>query len=224
MPLTRKGNKIMGAMQQQYGSRKAKKVFYASKNKGTISGVDEMSIQEKIIKRLEEREEPISDTVNRWKSKRTYRQASEVQGTDSGKKNISPSKKTHVDQKTERQAPPTPKLTQSKYNTHQEKKVKQDQNKKQVISRLSVKKAPAHSSKGTTPGLKPKLEGTLQDRILNRLEETRASKQTQAAAARARAKDAEDRREREERILSGKKQADDKKEAVRQANIINKRK
>ena len=35
MPLTKKGKKIMGAMQQQYGSSKAKKVFYASKNKGT---------------------------------------------------------------------------------------------------------------------------------------------------------------------------------------------
>jgi len=61
----------------------------------------------------------------------------------------------------------------------------------------------------------------LQDRILKRLQETRASKKTQAAADRARTKDAEDRREREERILAGKKRADKKKEAVRQANIIN---
>lgn len=30
----------MGAMQDQYGSDKGERVFYASKNKGTISGVD----------------------------------------------------------------------------------------------------------------------------------------------------------------------------------------
>tara|TARA_R100000008_G_scaffold31766_1_gene17720 strand:- start:246 stop:446 length:201 start_codon:yes stop_codon:yes gene_type:complete len=61
----------------------------------------------------------------------------------------------------------------------------------------------------------------LQERILKRLEETRASQRTQAAAARARAREAEDRREREERILAGKRRADDKREAVRQARIIN---
>ena len=40
MPLTPKGNKIMGAMKEQYGSEKGESVFYASKNKGTIKGVD----------------------------------------------------------------------------------------------------------------------------------------------------------------------------------------
>ena len=40
MPLTTKGNKIMDAMQEQYGAKKGKSVFYASRNKGTISGVD----------------------------------------------------------------------------------------------------------------------------------------------------------------------------------------
>lgn len=40
MPLTPKGNKIMSNMKQQYGNKKAKKVFYASRNAGTISGVD----------------------------------------------------------------------------------------------------------------------------------------------------------------------------------------
>ncbi|HKU19305.1 MAG TPA: hypothetical protein VJP80_08695 [Candidatus Saccharimonadales bacterium] len=39
MPLTKKGNKIFDAMVRQYGSKKAKQVFYASANKGTISGV-----------------------------------------------------------------------------------------------------------------------------------------------------------------------------------------
>lgn len=41
MPLTSKGEKIMGAMQEQYGAEKGKSVFYASKNAGRISGVDQ---------------------------------------------------------------------------------------------------------------------------------------------------------------------------------------
>jgi hypothetical protein len=40
MPLTPKGTKIKNAMQEQYGKEKGESVFYASKNKGTISGVD----------------------------------------------------------------------------------------------------------------------------------------------------------------------------------------
>jgi 8-oxo-dGTP pyrophosphatase MutT (NUDIX family) len=39
-PLTEKGSKIMSAMKSQYGPEKGERVFYASKNKGTISGVD----------------------------------------------------------------------------------------------------------------------------------------------------------------------------------------
>ena len=41
MPLNTKGRKIMDAMKQQYGSKKAaKRVFYASKAKGTIGAVE----------------------------------------------------------------------------------------------------------------------------------------------------------------------------------------
>jgi hypothetical protein len=40
MPLTKKGRKIKSAMTEQYGKKKAEQVFYASKNAGTISGVD----------------------------------------------------------------------------------------------------------------------------------------------------------------------------------------
>jgi hypothetical protein len=36
--MTKKGKKVMRAMKKQYG-KKAKQVFYASENKGTISGV-----------------------------------------------------------------------------------------------------------------------------------------------------------------------------------------
>lgn len=39
MPLTSKGKKIMAEMKKEYG-QKAEQVFYASKNKGTISGVE----------------------------------------------------------------------------------------------------------------------------------------------------------------------------------------
>jgi hypothetical protein len=40
MPLTKKGNEIMANMEKEYGPKKDKSVFYASKNAGKISGVD----------------------------------------------------------------------------------------------------------------------------------------------------------------------------------------
>lgn len=40
MPKTKKGRKIMKAMKKQYGAKKGEQVFYASRNKGTIKGVD----------------------------------------------------------------------------------------------------------------------------------------------------------------------------------------
>jgi hypothetical protein len=40
MPVTKKGKKIMKAMEEQYGKKKGKQVFYASANKGTIKGVE----------------------------------------------------------------------------------------------------------------------------------------------------------------------------------------
>ena len=39
-PLNSKGKKIMTSMVSEYGAKKGKKIFYASKNKGTIKGVD----------------------------------------------------------------------------------------------------------------------------------------------------------------------------------------
>lgn len=41
MPLTAKGEEILSAMKKEYGEKKGESVFYASRNKGTISGVDE---------------------------------------------------------------------------------------------------------------------------------------------------------------------------------------
>lgn len=40
MPLTKKGKKIKAAMTAEYGKAKGASVFYASRNKGTITGVD----------------------------------------------------------------------------------------------------------------------------------------------------------------------------------------
>jgi len=40
MPLTAKGKKIMAAMKEEYGAKKGERVFHASKNKGTIKGVE----------------------------------------------------------------------------------------------------------------------------------------------------------------------------------------
>jgi hypothetical protein len=40
MPLTPKGNKIMADMKSEYGAKKGKSVFYASRNAGKITGVD----------------------------------------------------------------------------------------------------------------------------------------------------------------------------------------
>ena len=40
MPLTPKGDDILAAMRKQYGAKKGTSVFYASRNKGTISGVE----------------------------------------------------------------------------------------------------------------------------------------------------------------------------------------
>ena len=43
MPLTKKGKKIKASMTKQYGKKKAEQVFYASKNKGVIKGVEKKS-------------------------------------------------------------------------------------------------------------------------------------------------------------------------------------
>lgn len=40
MPLTSKGEKIKAALTKEYGAKKAEKVLYAGKNKGTFTGID----------------------------------------------------------------------------------------------------------------------------------------------------------------------------------------
>ena len=44
MPLTSKGREIFENMAKEYGEKKGESVFYASRNKGTICGVDAQSV------------------------------------------------------------------------------------------------------------------------------------------------------------------------------------
>ena len=50
MPLTQKGKKIMKSMKKQYGKKKGETVFYASKNKGVIKGVEKTKKRSKNAK------------------------------------------------------------------------------------------------------------------------------------------------------------------------------
>lgn len=45
--LTKKGAKIMRAMRKEYGAKKGEQAFYASKNKGTIKGVEKSGMRHK---------------------------------------------------------------------------------------------------------------------------------------------------------------------------------
>lgn len=55
MPLTAKGQEILAKMKQQYGEKKGEEVFYASANKGTITGVhDEAGILDAAVKMCDE--------------------------------------------------------------------------------------------------------------------------------------------------------------------------
>jgi hypothetical protein len=41
MPLTPKGRKVLNSMKSEYGDKRGESVFYASKNAGKISGVEQ---------------------------------------------------------------------------------------------------------------------------------------------------------------------------------------
>lgn len=40
MPLTKKGSKVLSAMQREYGKKKGQSVFYASINAGKLTGAE----------------------------------------------------------------------------------------------------------------------------------------------------------------------------------------
>ena len=50
MPLNEKGKKIMKSMRKQYGKKRGEQVTYASKNKGTIKGVEKRKTRSKNAK------------------------------------------------------------------------------------------------------------------------------------------------------------------------------
>ena len=50
MPLNEKGEKIMKSMRKQYGKKRGETIFYASKNKGTIKGVEKRKTRSKNAK------------------------------------------------------------------------------------------------------------------------------------------------------------------------------
>jgi hypothetical protein len=50
MPLTKKGKVIEKAMDKEYGKKKGESVFYASKNKGIIKGVEGRTAKSKALK------------------------------------------------------------------------------------------------------------------------------------------------------------------------------
>lgn len=51
MPKTAKGRKIMSAMKDEYGAKKGEQVFYASRNAGSIKGVDASGMNSYMKKR-----------------------------------------------------------------------------------------------------------------------------------------------------------------------------
>ena len=50
MPLNEKGKKIMKSMRKQYGKKRGETIYYASKNKGTIKGVEKRKTRSKNAK------------------------------------------------------------------------------------------------------------------------------------------------------------------------------
>ena len=50
MPLNEKGKKIMRSMRKQYGKKRGETIFYASKNEGTIKGVEKRKTRSKNAK------------------------------------------------------------------------------------------------------------------------------------------------------------------------------
>ena len=52
MPLNKKGKKIMNAMKEQYGKERGEEVFYATKNKGKIKGVEKAAMGKAVKPRI----------------------------------------------------------------------------------------------------------------------------------------------------------------------------
>jgi hypothetical protein len=73
MPLTKKGQKIYGSMLDEYGQRRGKGVFYASKNKGIIKGVGGGERHMPVMHAIEGAGGGMSDSENRMVNHRGRR-------------------------------------------------------------------------------------------------------------------------------------------------------
>lgn len=84
MPLTTKGEKIMGAMKSKYGEKEGERVFYASRNKGRITGVDDFqhmgftSAQAKDIKHIANECDSLSQRLDAFEKRRAMQRPSKV--------------------------------------------------------------------------------------------------------------------------------------------------
>jgi hypothetical protein len=59
MPLTPKGRKILRNMQKEYGTEQGKAVFYASRNKGIIKGVETLSRRKRAVRKTLRLDPPV---------------------------------------------------------------------------------------------------------------------------------------------------------------------
>jgi hypothetical protein len=59
MPLTPKGRKILRNMQKEYGTERGKAVFYASRNKGIIKGVEAEPRKQRAVRKRPRLDPPV---------------------------------------------------------------------------------------------------------------------------------------------------------------------
>lgn len=73
MPLTKKGQKILASMKSQYGAKKGLQVFHASKNAGTITGVEKGGSMARKKHKMPKKKKPPTRKVK--PKKRPYRKS-----------------------------------------------------------------------------------------------------------------------------------------------------
>lgn len=66
MPLTSKGREIEAAMKEEYGPKKGESVLYASKNAGTITGIDHTAELERKLPEVVTASETRADAKRLW--------------------------------------------------------------------------------------------------------------------------------------------------------------
>jgi hypothetical protein len=95
VPLTEKGEKIKSAMTKQYGPEKGERVFYASKNKGKITGVDDAqhmgitAAEAEPVKKLVASVDALSTRLDAFEKRRAMKKPKKVEART--KDNMQPS-------------------------------------------------------------------------------------------------------------------------------------